>query len=120
MSLPEGFQISFSDLPTDTAASGISVLLPSGQIQCLLSTPSDSDQWLEAAVGSFDFGIDIYSRPLDWKRLSESQSQFIKDQDAMTRRVPFIYEKGAPLGESICDPGSIAIAYYLQDPVRPT
>ncbi|CAG8755385.1 9144_t:CDS:2, partial [Acaulospora colombiana] len=97
MSFPEGFQITFSDVPTETAASGTSILLPSGRIQCLLSTSNDPDQWLEAAVGSFDIGMDIYTRPDDWKSLGEAQSRFIEEQDSMTRRVPFIYEKGTPV-----------------------
>ncbi|KIM31189.1 hypothetical protein M408DRAFT_327476 [Serendipita vermifera MAFF 305830] len=99
VSVPQGIQFSLHDLSTDTAAGTICLLIPAGQLQSLIKSSADSQIWLEAATVGFDVALDVISRPCDWKLKGREQTNFVKEQDVLTRRVPFIYEKGAPLGK---------------------
>jgi hypothetical protein len=98
ISLAQGAQLSLHDMASDNAAGTICFLVPVGQVQILIQASRDGQTWLEAATIGFDVAVDIYNRPYDWRSKGQTQIQFVKEQDVLTRRVPFIYEKGAQFG----------------------
>jgi hypothetical protein len=100
--LPDGFQLSLNDMPTDSRAGLISIIIPEGQVQALLQASKDGQIWLEAAAATFDAAIDVYSRPYNWKTNGKKQLDFVRVQDSLTRRVPFIYEPGCTYGKLTC------------------
>lgn len=98
VSLPQGAQFSLHDLSTEDAAGTICLWVPVGQLQSLIQSSVDGEIWLEAATIGFDVAVDVFNRPPDWKSKGKIQKQFVKEQDVMTRRVPFVYENGSELG----------------------
>jgi len=98
ISLAQGVQLSLHDMTSDDAAGTICLLIPVGQVQSLIQASKDGQIWLEAATVGFDIAVDVHNRPYGWKSKGQKQVQFIKDQDVLTRRVPFIYDKGVHFG----------------------
>ncbi|KAG8827640.1 hypothetical protein FRC19_001885 [Serendipita sp. 401] len=91
LGLPQGFQISLNDMPTNDTGGLISVILPLGTLQCLLRASTDGLTWLEAGTTRVDFSLDFYSRPFGWQEKAKRQISFVQSQDISTHRVPFIY-----------------------------
>lgn len=98
IALPDGLQLSFNNMPTTSRAGLISLIVPEGQTQALLQASKDGQIWLEAAAMKFDASIDVHSRPPNWKAEGKEQLDFIREQDAVTRRVPFIYDPSVLYG----------------------
>ncbi|KAG8835671.1 hypothetical protein FRC17_001860 [Serendipita sp. 399] len=109
--LPQGFQLSFNDVPTDSMGSLLSVVLPSMTLQCLLRASTDGLTWLEASTTSFDLSLDYYSRPFGWQEKARQQLSFIQSQDALTHRVPFIYSDASPRGNKHSRHGPIFLSH---------
>lgn len=121
-SLPQGSQLSLNDLPTQTAGGMISVIVAACEVKSLLKGSMDGQTWLEAGTTSLDVAIDVYSRPFDWRRKADRQLDFIKTQDASTRRVQFIYGEGPIQGHlKYSQHGSIWLPHpcFLKPPAQP-
>lgn len=99
LSLPEGIQLSHNDMPTMTRAGLTSVFLPRGHIQSLIKASKDGNTWLEAGAVELDVALDVYSRPCNWRSMAEKQLAFVKEQDSLTRRVPFVYDPDSFYGK---------------------
>jgi hypothetical protein len=98
ISMAQGVQLSLHDMTSDDDAGSICLLIPVGQVQSLIQASKNGQIWLEAATIGFDVAVDVHNRPYGWKSKGQKQIQFVKDQDVLTRRVPFIYEKGTRFG----------------------
>ncbi|KAF8320822.1 hypothetical protein DL93DRAFT_2163795 [Clavulina sp. PMI_390] len=100
LSLPDGMRFDSNNMPGQYHWTTKSIAIPAVRVRTLLA-PAHSPpikggrSWIEVGCASFDFYCDIYGAPLGWRALSERQKLFVEFQDAITRRVPWVYDPGA-------------------------
>ncbi len=88
-----GLILDTSSLAGRTYGSMIGIVLPSLLIR--LVRPDHSN------VGVLTLGVaaDIFNAPSGWHDKASAQQAFMKQQDAATLRVPYMYSHTDPLGE---------------------
>ena len=95
--LSDGIRFDSNDLAGHAYRRVKSLEIPTFKIQCLLANPANKElaspgTWLEVGSAVFDVHMDIYDSPDNWRKDALRQMRFIRTQDSLTRRVPFLYE----------------------------
>lgn len=90
--LSRGINLDLSTWATRFCTSSTGIALPSLSIH-LLTRDNVKDEWLNVAEVKGGTTIDIHSAKHDWPSHVRAQQTFIREQDARTRRVGYLYEE---------------------------
>lgn len=93
--LPETTSIRFDDLASATFLKHIAVDVPSISVRALAPLFGKAAPWMEVASIEADFSLAVGLSVSDWQDKARIQREFIRAQDALTKRCAFIY------GESV-------------------
>ena len=91
--LPAGVNLDTSTLATRSYSSSLGVIIPSLELDLL---ERDVRSRKLRSIGSLrtDLGVNVYKAPEGWHDKVSMQQEFIRAQDAATRRIWFMYREG--------------------------
>jgi hypothetical protein len=98
----KGLSVHYDDLACSDYAKHVELDLPRVTAKCLLSCPElQNEMWLEVAAISFDISLAMGLCSSGWEQKAEEQLSYVRKQDALTRRCPFLYEEETS-GKMMC------------------
>ncbi|KAI5479573.1 hypothetical protein MNV49_003310, partial [Pseudohyphozyma bogoriensis] len=101
--LPDGVAIRFDDLASAPFLKHIEIDVPSFHVRFLAPLFGRAAPWMEVASLDADLSIVLGLSETGWEEKAKVQLAFIKAQDALTKRCPFIYGHGHPASAKIGD-----------------
>ncbi|KAG9105379.1 hypothetical protein FRC07_009328 [Ceratobasidium sp. 392] len=90
-SLSKGFSVQLTDKPNQSFASCMRFDVPVISARIIQRVTGFHQTWFELASFSLDLAGEKTSAPLRWKEHTEEQLNFLRLQDALTRRTEFLY-----------------------------
>ncbi|QRV79612.1 fermentation-like protein [Ceratobasidium sp. AG-Ba] len=95
-SLSKGFSVQLTNRPNQAYASCMRFDVPVIIVRIIQRITGFHQTWFELASISFDLAGEKTNAPLGWREHVEEQLNFLRMQDATTRRAAFLYEPGLP------------------------
>ncbi|EIW72981.1 hypothetical protein TREMEDRAFT_42131 [Tremella mesenterica DSM 1558] len=88
--LPAGVNLDTSTWATRTCKSTLGLVLPEVEVSLLTRQPT-AQKWLPVAQASTALTLDLYRAPDGWQEAAQKQQAFIREQDALTKRICYLY-----------------------------
>lgn len=95
--MPSGVNLDLSTWATRFCSSATGVLIPTLSAR-LLRREKESQDWIPAAEFTTGVTVDLHSAGKGWRSAVAAQQAFIREQDADTKRIAYLYDqtKAAP------------------------
>lgn len=90
LELPKGVFIDTSSMASKSCRSVMGLGVPTISVH-ILHRKSEEKRWQPIGSVATGLSLDNYKLPHDWKTVAEEQMKFLKEQDSLTRRVPYLY-----------------------------
>lgn len=90
LDLPNGVFIDTSSMASKSCRSVMGLGIPTVAVH-ILRRKSSTKRWQPIGSATTGLSLDNYKLPKGWKSIAEAQMAFLKEQDAPTRRVPYLY-----------------------------
>ena len=90
LSLPQGVNVDISTWATRSFQSAIAVVVPQISVELL---HEEAGKWVSVATVQADLAMDVFNAPSGWQEKVAKQQKFIREEDAPTRRIAFMYDE---------------------------
>ncbi|KAH6910365.1 hypothetical protein BKA70DRAFT_1272889, partial [Coprinopsis sp. MPI-PUGE-AT-0042] len=87
ISLERGVKFDSNDLAAERYRKVMSVQIPRINVKVLVTSSPEGTSWLEAGDVVADASLDIYDAPKDYEALNKAQTEYVEEQDRVTKRL---------------------------------
>ena len=98
LEMPSGMNLDTSSLASRSCSSMVGLVVPLLLVDVLHRMPQQ--KWTSNGRLETSLSIDMYRAPTDWRDKAAEQQRFLREQDATTQRIWYMYREGVvPSGE---------------------